>query len=464
MNRILDDLDDGQLAVATALSRPIVVTAGAGTGKTTAITRRIAYAVDSGEYDPNAVLALTFTNKAAAELRERLERLGVNGVQARTFHAAALRQLRYFWPKVTGSAPPQVLGDNTEPLSQAIAAQGVAPERTLVRAVGTEITWAKTSNVTRSAYPERAEITGRQVPGMDSATVVAVWTAYERAKRAKGAMDFDDVLLATAAMLHRFPAVAEEVSRSYRHFSVDEFQDVSGIQYALLMLWLGGGEDICVVGDPAQTIHTFAGADESFLENFARVFPAAERFELTRNYRSRAEITHLANALAHAWPESIAAVELLSDRGFGGEVMLRGAATAADEICGVVGWLRALADQGADWATMAVLARTRAQLDTMYAALGEAHIPAYHKEDGDAGAYGVELVTMHAAKGLEWPAVAVFGAHEGNLPHPLALTPAQLAEEGRLLYVALTRARDRLLVSWTDGPAAGCSRFLRPLL
>jgi DNA helicase-2/ATP-dependent DNA helicase PcrA len=460
VNPILDELDDEQLRVVETLARPVVVAAGAGTGKTTAITHRIAHAVASGEYDPEAVLALTFTNKAATELRERLEQLGVAGVQARTFHAAALRQLRYFWPQVTGSALPQVRADNTGLITQAIAAQGITPERSLVRAVATEITWAKTSNVTQARYAEQAALLCRQVPQMEAETVAASWVTYERAKRAQGVMDFDDVLLACAAMLHRYPAVAGEVTRTYRHFSVDEFQDVSGIQYALLLLWLGENEDICVVGDPAQTIHTFAGANAAFLYDFTRVYPSAIRFELTHNYRSHAEITRLANRLAAAWPDDIDAVELIAERGLGGVVSAQSADNAAVEIRNVTGWLESLANTGMGWDEMAVLSRTRTQLEALAAALEAAQIPAYLKDDADAGSYGVTLATMHAAKGLEWPAVAVVGLNEGNLPHPLATTPAQIAEEGRLLYVALTRARDQLLLTWS----ATLTRFLAPLL
>ncbi|MDR1355069.1 MAG: ATP-dependent helicase [Propionibacteriaceae bacterium] len=463
MDQILQGLDDEQLAVATALSRPVVIVAGAGTGKTTTITRRIAYAVTSGVYAPEAVLALTFTNRAAAELRERLEMLGVNDVQARTFHSAALRQLRHFWPRVTGFALPEILSNNSELIARAIAEHGIEPTQTLLRDVGTEITWAKTSNVTWALYPERAVVTGRQVLGATPEMIANIWRTYERAKRAKVVMDFDDVLLTCAAMLHRFPEVAEEVSRSYRHFSVDEFQDVSGIQCALLLLWLGGNEDICVVGDSAQTIHTFAGADQSFLNNFTQYYPSAERFELTRNYRSRTEITALANRFAATWPDSIAAVKLVSERGDGGAVTLRGADTPNAELQQLLSWLQTLAAKGRDWNKFAVLTRTHQQLDAVYQMLQAARIPVYRKDDGDAGAYGVALVTMHSAKGLEWECVAVVGVNEGNLPHPLASTATQLAEEGRLLYVALTRACDQLLVSWVAGSGNSCSRFLAPL-
>ena len=249
------------------------VLAGAGTGKTRAITHRIAYGVATGVYEPTEVLAVTFTTRAAGEMRTRLRQLGAGGVQARTFHSAALRQLRYFWPHVHGTELPTLTESKLALLAGAARRSRVAADQALLRDLASEIEWAKVSNVHPDDYARVAAARGRSVAGHDPETVAQVFSAYEDVKRSQGRMDMEDVLLFTAGLLADDERVAAQVRRQYKRFVVDEFQDVSPLQSALLDLWLGGRDELCVVGDPAQTIYSFAGARADYLRDFPREVP-----------------------------------------------------------------------------------------------------------------------------------------------------------------------------------------------
>ncbi|MCG2803429.1 MAG: ATP-dependent helicase, partial [Cellulomonas sp.] len=258
---LLEALDPDQREVARALVGPVCVLAGAGTGKTRAITHRIAYGVRTGVYRPSSVLAVTFTARAAGEMRTRLRALGVAGVQARTFHAAALRQLGYFWPKVVGGAPPRLVEAKAPLIAEAGRRVGVQVDRIAVRDLASEVEWAKVSLVAADDYVAAAQATGRgEVSSADPQAVARLLAAYEDVKTERGVIDFEDVLLLLAAMLVDHCVVADEVRAQYRHFVVDEYQDVSPLQQYLLDQWLGGRHELCVVGDPAQTIYSFAGA------------------------------------------------------------------------------------------------------------------------------------------------------------------------------------------------------------
>ncbi|HET8559469.1 MAG TPA: ATP-dependent DNA helicase UvrD2 [Marmoricola sp.] len=294
---LLAALDPEQRAVAEALRGPVRVLAGAGTGKTRAITHRIAYGVATGVYNPMEVLAVTFTTRAAGEMRGRLRTLGAAGVQARTFHSAALRQVRYFWPKVYGGAPPTLTESKIPVIAGAARRNRIDVDQARLRDLAGEIEWAKVSNVRPDDYERVAPTRGREVSGLDAATVGHVFASYEELKRDQGRMDMEDVLLIGAALLTEDDRVAAEVRRQYRWFVVDEFQDVSPIQSALLDLWLGGRDELCVVGDPAQTIYSFAGARSAYLTDFTRRFPGAASIELVRNYRSTPQVIEVANAL-----------------------------------------------------------------------------------------------------------------------------------------------------------------------
>ena len=263
-DEILAALDPDQRAVALASRGPVCVIAGAGTGKTRAITHRIAYAAAIGTMDPQKVLALTFTAKAAGEMRARLRSLGVPTVAARTIHSAALKQLLYFWPSVFGGRTPDLMTTKTGFLTEAINRAGLsgsirATNRELMRDIASEIEWAKVSQVAPSDYVD--EISKRmQKPRVLPEQMVQIYTAYESVKKQELAIDFEDVLLLCAAMLEEEREVRERVQDQYRYFTIDEYQDVSPVQQRLINAWLGKRNDICVVGDPAQTIYSFAGA------------------------------------------------------------------------------------------------------------------------------------------------------------------------------------------------------------
>jgi DNA helicase-2/ATP-dependent DNA helicase PcrA len=293
---LLAALDDSQRVVAEALIGPVCVLAGAGTGKTRAITHRIAYGVASGSYDPHRVMALTFTARAAAELRGRLHTLGAGAVQARTFHAAALAQLGHFWPLVVGGPAPRVLEYKGRLLGQAAERAKLRVDTATLRDVAAEIEWRKVQLLTPDEYAQR--LPSRGTPGSLSIDQhLALMQAYEQLKDERRSLDFEDVLLTTAGMIESEPSVAMHVREQYRHFIVDEYQDVSPAQQRLLEVWLGDRTDVCVVGDASQTIYSFAGATAEYLLGFERRFPAATIVRLEHNYRSTAPIVETANQL-----------------------------------------------------------------------------------------------------------------------------------------------------------------------
>jgi DNA helicase-2/ATP-dependent DNA helicase PcrA len=569
---LLSSLDPEQRAVATTLSGPVAVIAGAGTGKTRAITHRIAYGVATGVYNPTAVLAVTFTQRAAGELRGRLSQLGVGGVQARTFHSAALRQAQYFWPRVYGGDLPPVLDNRMSLVAEAASRLRVSTDTARLRDLVGEIAWAKVSNVTAEDYPRLAAQHHRQVAAFDPETIARVFAGYEDVKRDRGRIDFEDILLCAAALIADNPQVADAVRRTYRHLVVDEYQDVSPLQEALLTLWRGDRTEICVVGDPAQTIHSFAGAQAGFLTSFARRHPAATVIRLVRDYRSTPQVVSVANTIMDAARDAqgLSTVTLEAQLPAGPAVEFSEAADEAAEAAAVADWLARQAEAGVPYREMAVLFRINAQSPPVEQALADRRIPylvrggerfyerpevrqallALRTEartsfdpDGQgvvaqvkavlgtlgwtaqppegAGAVrerweslaallsvaedmvttrldqpgqsvvdlpavsaelerraeaqhvptaqGVTVSTLHSAKGLEWEAVALLGVHEGSLPFVLATTPEQVAEERRLLYVGVTRARRHLRVSWSrtrngGGASRNVSRFLAPAL
>src|SRR3954447_19396770 len=337
---LLEALDPEQREVAEALRGPVRVLAGAGTGKTRAITHRIAHGVQQGIYAPSEVLAVTFTTRAAGEMRGRLHRLGAPGVQARTFHSAALRQLRWFWPTTYGGELPTLTESKLALVAGAARRLRVQSDQALLRDVASEIEWAKVSNVGPDDYARVAERRARAVAGLDHETVGRLFGGYEEVKRSQARMDMEDVLLLTAGMLAEEERVAAQVRAQYKWFVVDEFQDVSPIQSALLDLWLGGRDEICVVGDPAQTIYSFAGADASFLRDFPRKFPGTTSVELSRNYRSSPEVVDAANAVL-AGSESTS-VRLRAQRPSGPKVRYTPAADEVAEADAVAGAARGL--------------------------------------------------------------------------------------------------------------------------
>ena len=274
------------------------VLAGAGTGKTRAITHRIAYGVHSGAYQAQRVLAVTFTARAAGEMRTRLRGLGAAGVQARTFHAAALRQLHFFWPQAVGGAAPEVLPYKAPVVAEAASRLRMQFDRTAIRDLAAEVEWAKVSLLTPETYAARARAAGRDPAGIDLREMARLFETYEECKTQRGVMDFEDVLLLTAGILAEREEIARTVRGQYRHFVVDEYQDVNALQQRLLDLWVGERDDVCVVGDPAQTIYSFTGASPQHLLRFPRRHPTAPVVRLVRNYRSTPQIVGLANLVS----------------------------------------------------------------------------------------------------------------------------------------------------------------------
>ncbi|MEX5269112.1 ATP-dependent helicase [Kocuria sabuli] len=379
--QILAGLDPEQREVATTLRGPVCVLAGAGTGKTRAITHRIAYGIATGVYTPQKVLALTFTARAANEMRNRLRALGAAGVQTRTFHAAALRQLQYFWPQAVGGPLPGLVEHKARLITEAAQNMRLSTDRAAVRDLAAEIEWAKVSMLTPDTYPARAA--RRDMPlGYEIRTVQRLYQSYEELKTDRHLIDFEDVLLLTVAVLEEDERVAATVREQYRHFVVDEYQDVSPLQQRLLDAWLGGRDDICVVGDASQTIYSFTGASSRHLLEFPRRHPEARVVELVRDYRSTPQVVETANRLLAArrpasgsTPGSWATpLHLVAQRPDGPRPSWNEYADDEAEAAGTAARIQDLIDDGVPASEIAVLFRTNGQSQAFETALAEAGI------------------------------------------------------------------------------------------
>jgi DNA helicase-2/ATP-dependent DNA helicase PcrA len=562
---LLAGLDPDQAEAVRITRGPLVIHAVAGTGKTRVVTHRVAYAVATGAVDPKRVLVVTFTDKAAGEMAERLSHLGLSGIAARTFHAAALAQLRHFWPAYHEGAPAPAVLDSKIPIVGRLARALPGGYRfTTAKDLADEIEWAKSRRLQPATYASGA---GTRTPPIPAELFVRLWAAYEREKDRAGRLDFDDMLTRTVDLLESEEAAASTVRARYGWFSVDEYQDTNPLQQRLLELWLGDRDDLCVVGDEDQTIYTFAGATSDFLTGFADRFPAARQVTLDRNYRSSPELLALANRLLAAEGRRKRLVATLPS---GPPPTIRRCPDGDAELALLTATIRRLIDEGTSPAEIAVLVRINAQVPPIEAALtragiafrvrgqrfferpevrgalrllrrvpetarGRALIEALETSlranlgfdpDGDAAGAearerttslalvldiareavaesarvgpaasldreallvefaaraaaeaagsvdGVNLLTLHRAKGLEWDAVLLPGLEEGTLPIRQATDDDDaIAEERRLLYVGLTRARRHLLLSWAErrtGPGdreslRRPSRFLRAI-
>ena len=549
-DRLLDDLNEAQREAVLATSGPVAILAGAGTGKTRVISRRTAYAIATGVVPVDQVLVVTFTDKAAGEMVERLAGLGLRGVIARTFHAHALSQLRYFWPSRHDGEPLPAILDSKLPLLIRIARSLPGHYRfTPVRDLATEIEWAKSRGVGPAGY--EAAI-GTREPPIPADLMRRVFADYERAKERAGRIDFDDMLAETIALLETDAEAAATIRARKSWFSVDEYQDTNPHQERLLELWAGGRDDICVVGDEDQTIYTFTGATSRYLTGFAERHPGARVVALTENYRSTPQILGVANRLLAADGRSKA---LSATQGDGPAPTVERYADAAAELSAttrrIKGLLAGIGSERIEPAEIAILVRMNAQLAPLEEALTRAGVayqvrglrfydrpevvaalglvkrlrteaagralavvirtlfrdelghepdegrgsavpsgprgdeareraaaletvlaivdevvradpaadaPAVHAElerraahEREASADGVNLLTYHRAKGLEWDAVFLPMLEEGSLPIRQAVDDeAALAEERRLLYVGITRARRVLHLSWAD--------------
>jgi DNA helicase-2/ATP-dependent DNA helicase PcrA len=380
--QILENLDSDQQAIVKAITGPVCVIAGAGTGKTRVITHRIAYAISAGVTDSTKVLALTFTAKAAGEMRTRLRSLGIPAVAARTFHSAALKQLLYFWPQVLGGQFPNLLTSKTGFLSKAIerADVPIPAQPNNLKEIAGEIEWAKVLEISPLDYLEYSEKYQRapkfnlKRSNQENLSLVSkIYESYESLKQQERAIDFEDVLLLTVGMLEEDRQTRERIRDQYRYFTVDEYQDVSPLQQRLLDLWLGNRQEICVVGDSAQTIYSFAGASSAFLENFPKRFTNAQIFYLSRGYRSTPEIIHMANRIVANG--SVLDSQLHSVNNHGEKPDIKGFSDSKTEAEFVLGKITKLIGEGVNPNKIAVLARTNAQIDLIQSVLSKANLP-----------------------------------------------------------------------------------------
>jgi DNA helicase-2/ATP-dependent DNA helicase PcrA len=374
---VLTGLDDEQLTAVTAPAGPVCILAGAGTGKTRAITHRIAYRALSGQIAARHVLAVTFTARAAAEMRARLVMLGVDGVQARTFHAAALRQVRYFAPRLlAGRAMPELVESKARLVTLAAARTGLRADRTVARDLASEIEWAKSSLVEPDEYEVAAAKHVREIP-FEAARIGRVFAAYEEIKRANGVIDFEDLLRAAVWAVEEHPDVAEQIHAQYRHFVVDEYQDVNPLQQRLLEVWLAGRGDLTVVGDASQTIYSFTGASATHLIEFPRRHRGATVVRLVRDYRSTPQVVGLANAVIRQarGAEARLRLELVGQRPSGPEPDISVLPDEPAEAAAVAKRCAALIGGGTPAREIAVLFRTNAQSEAYEGALAEAGVP-----------------------------------------------------------------------------------------
>ncbi|MFE6689539.1 ATP-dependent DNA helicase UvrD2 [Streptomyces sp. NPDC057743] len=373
---VLDGLDPEQREVATALHGPVCVLAGAGTGKTRAITHRIAYGVRAGILPPASVLAVTFTARAAGEMRGRLRQLGAAGVQARTFHSAALRQLQFFWPRAVGGELPRLLDRKGPLVAEAAARCRLKLDRNELRDVTGEVEWSKVTQTVPADYPAAVVKAGREAP-RDPAEIGQIYATYEQLKRDRGTIDFEDVLLLTVGVLQDRHDIAEQVRAQYQHFVVDEYQDVSPLQQRLLDLWLGERDTLCVVGDASQTIYSFTGATPDHLLDFRVRHPHATVVKLVRDYRSTPQVVHLANGLLSRARGRAAEhrLELVSQREPDVEPAFTEYADEPAEAEGTARRIRDLIAAGVPASEIAVLFRINAQSEVYEQALADAGVP-----------------------------------------------------------------------------------------
>ncbi|MFD4639806.1 ATP-dependent DNA helicase UvrD2 [Lentzea sp. NPDC058436] len=376
MDALLEGLDPEQRAAVEAPRGPVCVLAGAGTGKTRTITHRIAYLCQRGHVAPSQVLAVTFTKRAAGEMRTRLRSLDVHGAQAVTFHAAASRQLRYFWPRVIGGPRWDLVDQKIRVVARAASRLGMPTETDVLRDLTSEIEWAKASLLTPEDYPVAAARAARDIPA-PAEQIMKLYTTYEQLKNEAQLLDFDDLLLYTAGALEDSAEVAQEFRDRYRCFVVDEYQDVTPLQQRVLDSWLGARDDLTVVGDANQTIYSFAGASPQPLLNFGRRFPEAVVVRLERDYRSTPQVVELANDVikwARGRPSG-SRLQLIGQRPDGPKPRFHEFDDEPSEADAVAGRVKTLLDEGVAASEIAILYRVNAQSEVYEQALASLGIP-----------------------------------------------------------------------------------------
>lgn len=559
--QILSQLDPEQRTAALAITGPVCVIAGAGTGKTRTMTHRIAYGCAIGRYEPRKVLALSFTRDAARELGGRISQLGVNEVRSRTFHSCALGQIRYFWPYVVGGDLPELLSQKTDIILSASKHHDISLNRNQLQAVAQEFEWIAVTMSDPDDYEQLCSSKRNLDFGLSAAEIMKLWRTYTEIKTYNQIIDFEDVLLLMIGILIEYPEVRAKLRDEIQYLVVDEYQDVSPLQHRLLDIWLGDNDNICVVGDASQTIYSFSGATPEYLLSFSRRFPQASVVKLIRDYRSTPQIVGLANQVIHLdQSNSGMFIRLESQLPSGLLPKWNVYEDSAEQASGVVTQIISIHNQkGIPYEKMAILARTNAQIIELGTALEEAGVPrcfsdkvpllqrptlkqalsvlaggrkayadieimqackeifsqlGWHKNSPDFltpqsteqwkdlselydlirdfslredATYSslleflqsnqnlsstpgtVNLTSLHKAKGLEWEAVFLIDLHDGSLPYERSLSPLQIAEERRLLYVGVTRAKQHLYMSYAkkQNPhslvARKVSRFLSSL-
>lgn len=517
---VFADLNSEQRRAVERVHGPVCIFAGAGSGKTTTITHRIAHQVRSGEFAAKNILAVTFTTKAAGELAERLKRLGAPGVPAKTFHAAALSQLT-----VLGERKLDVLPSKTRILTRAAQGLPTSLRKVPLSDLASEIERAKNQRIGPDRY--EAEL-GRTAP-LASAEMAKLYCRYEELKAKAGLVDFEDLLEQAIAMYESDAAALARFKRRYLAITVDEYQDVNLLQQTLLERWLDGRDELCVVGDDYQAIYSFTGATPHYLLEMPKRYPHAEVIRLERNHRSTPQVLEFANRIT---TKLGGAPKTLRGAGRGPEPVLRPCAGPANELAAIVREIRRLRATNVPYEEIAVLYRINARSADYEQALYEADIPfqvagggflarpamrsalrsltsgsteivttvehllaraqfipdpdpaelslgeltrqqdlarlaelAREHEDGKRTVHefaahlrelfdseqprqAVRLSTYHLAKGLEWDAVILPRLEQRELPFFRALEQGTVAEERRLFYVGLTRARTHLLLTW----------------
>ena len=447
-----EELDDAQQAIVNTLNGPVVIYAGAGSGKTRALTHRIANGVSNNVYDPEKVLALSFTTRAADEMALRLSAMGIRNVATRTFHSAALRQLKYFWPEVIGGQMPVIVENKYKVMNL------VLPN-------------SKNRNKEFISVIENAKTNRLDPDSLTNLDHAHAYQSYIDYLDKNNLIDFEDVLMLLVAIFEDRPDLLAEVHRAYEWFSVDEYQDVNPLQQTLLDLWLGENDNICVVGDVCQTIYSFAGAKNKFLQEFTVKFPEASVFKLNRNYRSSAEIVEFANNLLAQMPNQKSNVgQLFATRNQVQKVSVSSYSTELEEAQSIVDEINKMIESGTKLKDIAVLSRTNSQLEKVAIKLEENNIN-YSIQTSEKYSLRtrleekVTLASIHATKGLEWENLFLIGASDDLIPFVQADGPEEILEELRLFYVAVTRAKNKLFISWTksrdiDGKERVISRFI----